>query len=159
MICSQRSHGRGSDQRQAGEAGQKREKGPSGLKVSSSFRSHLGGEALPQNGIQMSGFYVEDSGVFYCGVVSVGMSYSGSQMMLEECFLCNRLLCLGPPSVGLEPWLLCLLLACLCTASVSCQGHLCGCLEPARSSWGVQASSGAWSRHALCRQAGFFLLF
>jgi len=100
------------------------------LKVSSSLPSHLGGEALPQNGIEMSGFYVENSSVFYCGVLSVRMSYSGSQTMLEECFLCNRLLSLGPPSVGRGPRPLCLLAACLCMVNVHGehllwrQGHL-----------------------------------
>lgn len=147
-----------------GEAGQKREKGPSGPKVSSSLPSHLGGEALPQNGVEMSGFYMEN-GVLPCGVVLVRLTNSGPQTRLEACCLCHRLLSVHPPSVGLGPRPRGLPVARLCTVSTRGESLLVAPGPSLVDDWrlpgvpGAFRLSRAWSRHAVCRRAGLLLLF
>lgn len=139
-------------------------KGPSGLKVSSGLPSHLRGEALPRNGLEASGFYMEN-GVLPCGVVLVRLTHSGPQTRLEACCLCNRQLSVRPPSVGLGPRPWGLPVTWLCVVSRRGERLLVAPGPSLVDVWrlpgapGAFRLSGAWSQHAVCRRAGLLLLF
>ena len=99
-------------------AGQRRGRGPSGLKVSSGLLSHLSGEALHQHGTEMSGSPWKAVVCFPVVWRWAGCLTQGHRQGWKHVFLNNRLLSLGPSPVGLGPQPRCLLVARLCVVSV-----------------------------------------